>query len=146
MARVHNLELVFIVTPSYAFVEYYYDAIDAWNVIQECLTTLSGLGTVYSFSQPNPWTFEDPKDQMAYWNDPYHFSLEMGRGMQASLAGLSTSGLPANFMERLTPDRVAAHIESRRQGVRRWAQVNPSFVSRFDEARQKWRATQTKSK
>jgi hypothetical protein len=146
LARVHNLELVFIVTPSYAFVEYYYDAIDAWNVIQECLTTLSGLGTVYSFSQPNPWTFEDPKDQMAYWNDPYHFSLEMGRGMQASLAGLSISGLPANFMERLTPDRVAAHIESRRQGVRRWAQVNPSFVSRFDEARQKWRATQTKSK
>jgi hypothetical protein len=144
LARVHDLELVFIVTPSYAFVEHYYDAIGAWDVIEECLTTLSELGTVYSFSQANGWTQEAPHNPMVYWNDPLHFTLEMGRGMQASLAGLPVSGLPANFMERLTPDRVASHIEGRRQGARRWAQANPSFVGRFEEARRKWLAASTK--
>jgi hypothetical protein len=146
LAHVRNLELIFIVTPSYAFVEYYYDAIGAWDVIEECLTTLSGMGTVYSFSQPNPWTFEAPKDQMAYWIDPLHFSLGMGRGIQASLAGSPISGLPENFVERLTPDRVASHIESRRQGIRQWAQANTSFVSRFEQARRKWLMKETATK
>ncbi len=144
LARVHDLELVFIVTPSYAFVEHYYDAIGAWDVIQECLMTLSELGTVYSFSQANGWTQEAPHDPMVYWNDPLHFTLEMGRGMQASLAGLPVSGLPANFMERLTPDRVASHIEGRRLGARRWAEAYRSFVGRFEEARRKWLAASTK--
>jgi len=44
-------------------------------------------------------------------------------------------------MERLTPQRVASHIERRRQAVKRWAQANPSFVMQFEEARQKWLAT-----
>ncbi len=43
-------------------------------------------------------------------------------------------------MVRLTPDLVPAHIESRRQAIRRWAADNPDFVAKFDEERQKWLA------
>jgi hypothetical protein len=43
-------------------------------------------------------------------------------------------------MERLTPERVASHIERRRQAVRDWAIANASFVMQFEEARQKWLA------
>ena len=55
-------------------------------------------------------------------------------------SGLSLHNFPGpnNFMERLTPERVAAHVENRRQAVRHWAQANPSFVARFEDARQRW--------
>ena len=83
---------------------------------------------------------------MAYWNDPFHFSLMMGNGMQASLAGLNVSGLPENFIERLTPERVASHIDSRRRAARQWAQADPAFVMRFEEERRKWLAAQSAAK
>jgi hypothetical protein len=137
MARAHNLELIFVATPNHAFIDYSYEAIGGWAAVEECLTKLSALATIYSFSQPNPWVYEPVSAQLAYWNDPLHPSLGMGRGMLTSLAGLPVAGLPGNFMERLTPERVASHIESRRQGVRRWAQSNPAFVDRFENARRK---------
>jgi len=43
-------------------------------------------------------------------------------------------------MERLTPERVAAHIERRREAVKRWARANPAFVAQFENARRKWLA------
>jgi hypothetical protein len=83
---------------------------------------------------------------MTYWYDTFHYSLVMGRGMLASLAGLPTSGLPDNFMERLTPERVAFYMERRRQAVRRWAEANPSFVTPFEEAHERWLATENAKK
>jgi len=77
---------------------------------------------------------------MAYWYDTFHYSQAMGRAMLARLAGLPASGLPENFMERLTPERVAAHIERRREAVKRWARANPAFVAQFENARRKWLA------
>jgi hypothetical protein len=142
IARANDLELIFLLGPSHGYADYYYDSIGAWGVIEEWLTRLSGRATVYSFSQPNDWVSEPISPRMTYWYDTFHYSLAMGRGMLASLAGLPTFALPDNFMERLTPQRVASHIERRRQAVRRWAQANPSFVMRFEEARQKWLATE----
>jgi hypothetical protein len=137
--RANNLELIFLVTPNHGYADYYYDAIGAWDVIQQWLAKLSGQATVYSFSQPNDWVNEPISLGMTYWNDTFHFSLTMGRGILTSLAGLPQSVRPDNFMKRLIPERVGPHIESRREAVRRWARANPSFVARFDEARERWR-------
>ena len=49
------------------------------------------------------------------WLDTFHFSLPMGDGMLESLTAKSNPTIPDNFLERLTPDRVAQHVESRRQ-------------------------------
>jgi hypothetical protein len=45
-------------------------------------------------------------------------------------------------MERLTPERVASHVERRRAAVRRWAEANPPLVAQFEEARRKWLAAE----
>jgi hypothetical protein len=142
IARSNGLELIFLLGPSHGYADYYYDSIGAWGVIEEWLMRLSGRATVYSFSQPNDWVNEPISPRMTYWYDTFHYSLAMGRSMLTTLAGLPTFGLPDNFMERLTPDRVASHVERRRDAVRRWAQANPSFVTRFEEARRKWFATE----
>jgi hypothetical protein len=139
-ARANNLELIFLVTPNHGYADYYYDAIEAWGVIEQWLARLSGQATLYSFSQPNDWINEPISPNMTYWNDTFHFSLTMGRGILTSLADVPSSERPDNFMERLTPERVASHVERRREAVRRWARANPSFVARFDEARQRWLA------
>ena len=146
LARTHVLELIFLATPNHAYVDYYFDAIGAWDVLEEWLLKLTAEATVYSFSQPNHWVYEPVGPRMAYWNDPFHFSLMMGNGMQASLAGLNVAGLPENFIERLTPERVASHIDSRRRAARQWAQANPAFVMRFEEERRKWLAAQSAAK
>lgn len=138
ISRANNLELIFIMAPSHPYADYYYDAIGAWGVIERWLAELSGQATVYSFSQPNDWVDEPIGPTMTYWNDTFHFSLAMGRSILTNLAGLPDVKRPANFMERMTPERVASHVESRRQAVRRWAQANPSFVARFEDARQRW--------
>ena len=142
IARAHDLELIFLATPNHAYVDYYLDAIGAWGLVEEWLVELSAQATVYSFSQPNAWVYEPVGNRMIYWNDPFHFSLTMGRGMLASLAGLPMSGLPDNFMERVAPERVASLIDRRRQAVRLWAQANPAFVARFEDERRKWLAAQ----
>lgn len=138
ISRANNLELIFIMAPSHPYADYYYDAIGAWGVIERWLAELSGQATVYSFSQPNDWVDEPIGPTMTYWNDTFHFSLAMGRSILTNLAGLPDAKRPDNFMERMTPERVASHVESRRQAVRRWAQANPSFVARFEDARQRW--------
>jgi len=141
IARAHDIELIFVATPNHAYVDYYYDVVGAWGLIEEWLVKLSRQATVYSFAQPNAWVYEPVDSRMAYWNDTFHFSLTMGRGMLAALARLPMPDLPGDFMERLTPERVASHIESRRGAVRLWAQANPAFVMRALE-RRKWLAGQ----
>jgi hypothetical protein len=78
---------------------------------------------------------------MKYWNDPLHFSLSMGRGISGSLRGVSVPDLPDNFMVRLTPDNVAAHIKSRRDAIGRWAQDNSSYVDDLDREHRKLQST-----
>jgi hypothetical protein len=146
MARSNNLELIFVLGPSHGYADHYYDVIGAWGVFEEWLTKLSVQATVYSFSQPNDWVSEPIGPDMAYWYDPFHYSLVMGRAILASLAQRPTSGLPDNFMERLTPDRVASYMEHRRRAARQWAEANPSYVAQFEDARQQWLAAQRAGK
>ena len=136
-ARAHNIELVFLATPNHAYFDYYIEAIDAWGLVEEWLRRVSQDATVYSFSQPNDWVYEPVKTTMTYWNDPFHFSLAMGRGITAALTGQNDPGLPDNFMVRLTPDNVAALVQSRHAAIKRWAQDNPSFVDEFNKERLK---------
>ena len=145
LARARNLEMIFIATPNHAYFDYYVDALDAWGLVEDWLTRLTKQVIVYSFSQPNAWVYEPVRPSMEYWNDPFHFSLKMGYGIQASLAGQSSAGLPQDFLVRLTPDLVPAHVEQRRQAVRHWAQENQAFVASFEDERQKWLATQSAS-
>lgn len=137
LARAHDIELIFLATPNHAFSDCYIDSIGAWDVVQTWLTKLSAEATVYSFSQPNEWVYESVGKGMVYWNDPFHFSLATGHGIQARLAGLTVPGLPDGFMVKMTPDQVPAHVESRRQAVRRWAEQNSSFVAQLEEERRK---------
>jgi hypothetical protein len=145
LARERNLEMIFIATPNHAYFDYYIDALDAWGLVEDWLTRLTKQVMVYSFSQPNAWVYEPVRPAMDYWNDPFHFSLKMGYGIQASLAGQSVADLPRDFLVRLTPDLVPAHVEQRRQAVRRWAQENEVFVASFEEERRKWLAAQSAS-
>lgn len=135
LCREHKLELILVLSPNHAYDDYYIEAIGAWDTVQEWLMRLSAEpATLYSYSQPNGWVHEPVSTQMRFWNDPYHFSLEMGRGMLQSLTGAPGADLPRNFALRLTPDRVAAHIESRRSAIRQWAEANPEFVKKIGRA------------
>ncbi len=141
VAQQHNIELIFLLTPNHAYDDYYIDAVSAWHKVEEWLRRLSAEPiTIYSFSQPNPWVYEPVLKPMLYWNDPYHFSVEMGKAMQLALTGRSLPGMPDEFMLRLTPENIATHIESRRAAISQWASENPAFVRSFQEERSRWDA------
>jgi hypothetical protein len=136
VARDHRIELIFAALPNHAYFDYWHDSIHAWGAIRAVLTKIAELGTLASFSQPNPIVYEPVSASMTYWIDSLHPSLRMGRDIQRALAGLPTDNLPSNFAEWLRPQDIAAHVESRRQAVREWAKGSPDFVAQFDAARQ----------
>ena len=139
LCRKRNIELIFVLTPNHAYDDYYLETIGAWETVRTWLTRLSAEGAaIYSFSQANAWVYEPVAEHMRYWNDPYHFSLEMGRGIQQSLAGTQAEGVPENFMMRLTPEAIPAHIEQRRAALRLWAEVNPGFVADLQEEKRRF--------
>ncbi len=137
VGRQQDLELIFILTPNHAYDDYYLEKIGEWAKVQEWLARISADATVYSFSQPNDWVYEPVRKGMRYWNDPYHFSLEMGAAMQRALAAKAAEA-PANFMSRMTPALAAEHVAARRTAIREWAKMNPDFVAALETGRQRW--------
>ncbi len=138
ICREHYLELVFVLAPNHAYDDYRLEATGVWPKIEEWLRRISAVATVYSFSQPNEWVYEPVSAHTKYWNDPLHFTLEMGRNIQLALAGLKVEDAPENFMVLMTPDIVAAHIQSRRDAIHRWMEGNRDFVEEFQKAKRKW--------
>lgn len=141
LAKKNHLKLIFLVTPEHAYVDYYFNSISAWPLVEEWLERLSKMAAVYSFSQPNGWVYEPVQDHMTYWNDPFHFSLVMGQAMQLSLAHKLAPGVPDNFMVRLTPEVVPSLIKDRKLAIQRWAEKNPDFVAHFKDAENSWLKT-----
>ena len=76
---------------------------------------------------------------MTYWNDLFHFSLAMGRGIESEIAGTPEPGLPQDFMVRLTPAGVESYVASQRAAVRRWARNHADFVAAFEAEKKKSR-------
>ena len=139
LGRTHGLDVIFVVTPNHAYDDYYLDAVHAWSTVEEWLIRVtSAAPVVYSFSQPNAWVYEPVSSRMRYWNDPYHFSIEMGQGMQQALAGSPGRDTPDDFMVRLSPEGARAHVASRKAAIGRWAAQNPDFVAAFRDERRKW--------
>jgi len=146
ICRRHDLKLIFVLTPNHAYDDYYLEAVGGWRTVEQWLLRLSHSAPVYSFSQPNDWVYEPVAHQMRFWNDPYHFSRELGNAMQSALVGENVAGAPDNFMIRITPDRVAEHIAERRRAVQAWAKHNLEFVAKFEDERHRWESSRTKQK
>lgn len=136
LADEKGVDLVFVATPNHAYFDHFVETVGAWPAIEELLTRLSRDFTVVSFSQPNDLVYEPVSAEMKYWNDPFHFSLSMGEAMSRSLIG-DTDGLPSDFMMRLTPEMVPAHIATRREAVQSWAAENPDYVAKLEQERLK---------
>jgi hypothetical protein len=139
LCREHGLELIFVLSPTHAYDDYYIDAIGAWGTVEEWLQRLSVLdASIYSFSQPNAWAYEPVSERMRFWYDPYHFSLEFGRAILRTLAGARDQDIPGDFGQRLTTQNVAAQVANRRAAIREWAKANPAFVAAFQEEKRRW--------
>ncbi len=134
LAHAAGLDIVFILTPQHAYELLYIDSAGEWHLFEEWLQRLTAMTTVISFSQPNEVVYEPVTSHMTYWNDPFHFSLRMGRLIQAGLADRPLPEAPANFMRRLTPADVAAHVAAVRAAIRDWRAENRDFVDRFEAA------------
>ncbi|MBI4294368.1 MAG: hypothetical protein HY661_23050 [Betaproteobacteria bacterium] len=143
ICREQGVELVYVLTPNHAYDDYYLESVGAWRMVENWLRRVSAEATVYSFSQPNDWVYEPVTSSMRYWYDPYHFSAEMGRAMQLALTGAKVDDAPQNFMLRMTPDKAASHVASRREAIRRWAIRNPDFVAAFQKEKSKWESART---
>lgn len=136
LADEREIELIFVATPNHAYHDYFIEKVGGWSVVEEWLLQVTSLGMVMSFAQPNDLVYEDVSAEMKYWNDPFHFSLNMGEAMTRSLVGDKT-GLPENFMVRLKPDMVPAHIAERRAAVRAWGEKNPDYLAALERERLK---------
>jgi hypothetical protein len=135
----NHIKPTFLMTPEHPYFWYYIDSIDRWDLITDWLKHLTAMTPILSFAQPNAWTYESVQRHMTYWNDPFHFSLAMGRGIESELAGTPEPELPKDFMVRLTPAGVESYVASQRAAVRRWARDHADFVAAFEAEKKKSR-------
>jgi hypothetical protein len=138
-AKRDHVQLTFLMTPEHPYFWYYIDSIDRWDLITDWLKHLTAMTSILSFAQPNAWTYESVRRHMTYWNDPFHFSLAMGRGIESEIAGTPEPGLPQGFMVRLTPAGVDSYVAGQREAVRNWARQHPHFVAAFEAEKKKSR-------
>lgn len=143
-AKKNHVQLAFLMTPEHPYFWYYIDSINRWDLIRDWLARLTAMTPILSFGQQNDWVYEPVQHRMTYWNDPFHFSLAMGRGIENELAGSPEPGVPQDFMIRLTPAGVDSYVASQRAAVRRWAQDHPSFVAAFEAEKKKSRENSTR--
>ncbi len=139
-AKRSHIQLAFLMTPEHPYFWYYIDSIDRWDLITDWLKHLTAMTPILSFAQPNAWTYESVRHHMTYWNDPFHFSLAMGRGIETALTGSPEADLPKDFMIRLTPAGVERFVASQRAAVRSWARDHPDFVAAFEAEKKRIRA------
>ena len=137
IAQARGLDLRFILTPQHAYEIYYIQASNQWDLLSSWIEHITHIAPVISFSQPNAITYEEVSTHMRYWNDPFHFSTELGRLMQAGLVGRTTPEAPANFMRVLTPVNAKEYIHEQRAAITKWAAQHPDFIKQMNAARPK---------
>jgi hypothetical protein len=136
-ARRHRVNLTFLVTAYHPYYWYYIESTGRWGLVADWLNRLTAITPILSFAQPNAWTYEPVQRHMTYWNDPFHFSLAMGRGIAEALGQVQDPDVPANLMVKLTPDRVPQFIASQREALLHWAHAHPDFVAAFEAEKRK---------
>jgi len=136
LADERGLTMIFIATPNHAYFDYFVERVGAWPTVEQWLLEVASIGRVISYSQPNSLVYEPVSQNMKYWNDPFHFSLEMGRAMTESFLG-QLDEVPENFVVELTPDLVRQHVASRRSAIQAWATQNADYVEKIEEERLK---------
>ena len=137
-AKAHHIHLHLLLTPNYPWDDYRLMSLGYWPMLEKWLRLMATYPNVVSFSQYNTYLEEAPvsNPKMKWWNDPIHFSLNMGRVMMNAFLGHPLKDTPANIMRPLNPQTVEAVIAERRQGLLHWAATHPDFVSDFEEAKQ----------
>lgn len=137
----NHIELKLLLTPNHVYDDYYIGSIHAWGKVQTWLERVTTMAPVVSFSQPGKATDEVVTTDMQYWNDPYHFKLDLGRMVMRSLLGQPVPGMADDFKVVLTPSLVAEHVAKRRAFAEQWAKSHQEFVAAFNRERQKWLAS-----
>lgn len=140
IAKDRGVELLFVLTPNHAYDDCFIEMEHQWPLVQQWLTRLTRMAPIYSFSQPNRWTYETPGHEMQYWFDPYHFTPAVGNAMQSAMLGRSLPDLPENFFVKLTSEQVAGHVNDRRTAIRQWMQEHPAFIAELERTRTEWSA------
>ncbi|RDI48128.1 hypothetical protein [Aquicella lusitana] len=137
LARRHGVKLHMLLTPNYPWDDYRLMSLGYWPLLEEWMRKMASYSDVVSFSQYNKFLEEPPTQtpKMKWWNDPTHFSLNMGKAMMNTYLGHPDKDTPANLMRPLNPDTVESVIAERRAGALRWAAAHPDFVMDFEEAK-----------
>lgn len=137
LAQRHGVKLHLIITPNYPWDDYRLLTLGYWPLLEKWLRKLATYPNVTSFSQYNTLLEEAPthKPRMKWWNDPIHFSLNMGRSLLSTYLEPHTLNLPKNFRRDLNTKTVETVIAERRDGLFRWTARHPDFVMDFADAK-----------
>lgn len=137
IAHEHGIQLHLIITPNYPWDDYRLMTLGYWPLLEKWLRKIATYPGVVSFSQYNRLLEEPPthEPKMRWWNDPIHFSLNLGRVMLKAYSGKADKDTPKNLMRDLNSKTVESLIAQRRAGVLHWAAAHPDFVANFEDAK-----------
>jgi len=143
LCKQHGVELVFILTPSTAHDDYYINEFKGMGLVEEWLTRVSIAAEAYMIPLPREVVHEPVTSRMLYWNDPYHFSFEVGGMIERAIEGIKSGQASSYTAIRMTPDSVARHMQQRREDLSDWRKKNREFAAVFETERLWWETSRS---
>ncbi len=128
----NQIKLILVIGPAYPWDDYRLYSLGYWDVLEEWYRTISKFDVVYDFSKYNDFTKERVSKKMIYWNDPLHFSMNMGDRMLDALAN-NKGG--ETFGTEIDIDRVEKVLDLKFKGLKEWIAENSEFVESFEKGK-----------
>ncbi len=135
ICKKHHAKLYLLITPSYPWDDYRLLSLHYWPLLEEWIRKISKYENVYSFSQYNDLLEEQPGKDMKWWNDPLHFSSNMGKLMLESLNKTKDPLVPQNLIRFVNNHTVESVLKERKKGLAAWSLKNTQFTKDFDHAK-----------
>lgn len=135
ICKKHHAKLYMIITPSYPWDDYRLLSLGYWPLLEEWVKKMSAYDNVFSASQYNPLLEEQAGEKMKWWNDPIHFSDNMGHLMLLSFLGAPNPEIPSNLLRAVKPSNLMTVLQERRNGLNQWILKNQQFVTAFNVAK-----------
>ena len=141
LCKARGVDLMFVLTPTHAYHDYYFDSFGGTKLVAEWLKRVSAVAEVYTIPLPSEVVYEPVQAAgMRYWSDPIHFTIETGWMIENALSGINSGRTSDKFAVRMRPDLVDGYLQDCEKSLMLWVSKNPDFVAAFQYGRQTWEA------
>ena len=128
LADDESVDIEFFITPLHSTLFYAAMISGYWPTYEEWFREIVSVQPVWDFSGCNSVTTELISVDMKNFEDPSHYSPEIGKLVLNRMFSYQSETVPADFGVYVTPDNIDQHLKQVRTQCQQWEEQNPEIV------------------